>query len=115
MVHKHIKVYNDYFGYSKGCFIPCELTGLKKQDIHHIENKGMGGSDELDYIENLIGLTRKAHNFYGDVEEWMDFLREVHESFMEIRTPWATLHPTDNRLLALYGKSHEFNWDKLDY
>ena len=31
-------------------------------DIHHISNKGMGGSKCKDYIENLTALCRTCHN-----------------------------------------------------
>ena len=31
-------------------------------DIHHLESRGMGGSKNKDYIENLMGLCRDCHN-----------------------------------------------------
>lgn len=108
----HVKDYYDHFGYTRGDFIPCELTGLKYQDIHHIEAKRMGGrSDEshVHKIENLMALTRRAHEFFGDKEQWMQFLIEAHLSFMETGTPWVELYPGSRELQLLYGKRYDFS------
>ena len=82
-----------HFGYSEGDYIPSEYSGLPCQDIHHIDCKGMGGSKEKDYIENLMGLTRREHDMWGDKKEYMDFLIEVHKSFLKTKVPWLVLHP----------------------
>jgi hypothetical protein len=50
----HTKLYLKYFGYDTSDFIPCEVCGDKAVDIHHIECRGMGGTKELDNIDNLM-------------------------------------------------------------
>jgi hypothetical protein len=76
---KHIRIYLEFFGYGIDDFIPCEVKGCNKRavDIHHIDRRGMGGSKEKDYIENLVGLCRKHHDlaesdsvFNKKVKEW---------------------------------------------
>ena len=52
----------EYFDYVRDDVIICEHCKNKRaNDIHHIDNKGMGGSKTKDYIENLIALCRKCH------------------------------------------------------
>ena len=58
---KHTKIFYDYHNLDKCDFIECYVCGAKAVDIHHIEQKGMGGSSSKDYIENLIPLCRKCH------------------------------------------------------
>lgn len=59
---KHTKIYFDYYDLAPGEFIPCYVCGIKAQDLHHIEQKGIGGSKTKDTIENIIPLCRKHHN-----------------------------------------------------
>ncbi len=40
----------------------CSMCGSWGADVHHISNKGSGGSKCKDYIENLICLCRKCHD-----------------------------------------------------
>ncbi len=62
-MRKHTKIYFDYFGYGIDDVIICEFCGKNKAvDIHHIDNKGMGGSKTKDKIENLIALCRDCHD-----------------------------------------------------
>lgn len=56
------KVYTTFFGYFEGETILCESCKSVAVDIHHIDNKGMGGSKNKDYIENLVALCRKCHD-----------------------------------------------------
>lgn len=72
----------DYFGYSEGDFIPSELSGLPAVDIHHIEARGMGGTNKADAIENLMALTREEHIKYGDRKQHKEMLKERHKDFM---------------------------------
>jgi hypothetical protein len=58
----HTKVYINHFKLEKGDYIGSEITGAPAQDIHHINARGMGGSKDKDYIENLMALTRKEHD-----------------------------------------------------
>ena len=59
---KHTKVYLDFFNYVEQDYIPCEMEcGDKAVDVHHLQSRGMGGSKNKDYIENLMGLCRDCH------------------------------------------------------
>ena len=40
----------------------CAVCSQWGADIHHIDNRGAGGSKCKDYIENLICLCRKCHD-----------------------------------------------------
>tara|TARA_R110000764_G_scaffold27224_1_gene64650 strand:- start:800 stop:1063 length:264 start_codon:yes stop_codon:yes gene_type:complete len=74
---KHTKVYLKYFDYIADDFIPCEVCNSRAVDIHHIECRGMGGSDK-DRIENLMAVCRKCHIEYGDKKQHMEWLQELH-------------------------------------
>jgi len=74
---KHTKIYFKYFGYDESDFIPCEICGAEAVDIHHIDCRGMGGT-EKDEIENLMAVCRRCHIQYGDKKDYMDYLIEVH-------------------------------------
>ena len=76
---KHVKIYMDYFDYGIEDFIPCEVCGSKAVDIHHIENRGMGGSKQKDVIEYLQALCRKCHIELGDKEHHKIYLKILHE------------------------------------
>ena len=80
----HTKIYMRHFGYGIDDFIPCEICGAKAVDVHHIDNKGMGGSKTKDYIENLIALCRKCHDRAHDETIHKDVLQARHEQFMEL-------------------------------
>ena len=83
-MQNHTKVYLDFFGYTEGDFIPCELMcGSVADDIHHIECRGMGGSKTKDVIENLMGLCRKDHILFGDKKQWTEYLKMKHTNFMK--------------------------------
>lgn len=75
----HTKIYLKYFGYDTSDFIPCEMCGLKAQDIHHVEARGMGGSKHADNIENLMALCRKCHIDFGDKKQHKEMLKVVHK------------------------------------
>jgi hypothetical protein len=60
---KHTKIYMTFFDYGETDFVMCEFCQQDRAvDIHHLEARGMGGSKEKDYIENLVGLCRDCHN-----------------------------------------------------
>ena len=69
--------------YKKTDFIPCEVCGSQAVDIHHIEARGMGGSDDEDYIENLMGLCRDCHVKYGDRKQYIQMLKDIHYKFID--------------------------------
>jgi hypothetical protein len=84
-MQKHTKIYIEFFGYDTSDFIECEVCGSRAVDIHHIDARGMGGSQLKDFIENLMALCRSCHNKYGDLVQWLDFLIIKHKRFMETR------------------------------
>ena len=79
----HTKIYMKYFGYGIEDFISCEVCGNRGVDIHHIFNRGMGGTKQKDSIENLMALCRKHHLQYGDIKDKKDYLKEIHLQFMK--------------------------------
>lgn len=91
---KHTKIYFDYFGYGQYDFVPCELTGSRAVDVHHIVSRGMGGSLKSDNIDNLMALTRQAHDKFGDISEIIPMLKDMHLEFMKTRIPIFNYFPT---------------------
>jgi hypothetical protein len=74
----HTSIYLVSFGYGDTDYVPSELTGDPCVDVHHI----WAGSNRVDRIENLMGLTREEHSKYGDKKHCMSFLFERHRDFM---------------------------------
>lgn len=83
---QHTLVYMKAFGYTIADFIPCEITGLRCNDVHHIYARGMGGDEReeelYNRIENLMGLTREKHNEHGDKKEDYEYLIQKHFEFL---------------------------------
>jgi hypothetical protein len=82
---KHTKIYLDEFDFVIDDFIPCEICAKRAVDIHHIEARGMGGSKSADEIENLMALCRTCHTEYGDVTEFKDMLKQIHQKHLDNR------------------------------
>jgi 5-methylcytosine-specific restriction endonuclease McrA len=78
----HTKIYFNYFNFKipEDCF--CEICGSPAVDLHHIEARGMGGSESKNSIENLMALCRQHHVMYGDVTDKKEWLKEIHKKFM---------------------------------
>lgn len=74
----HTKIYMKYFDYVQDDVILCEHCKKVAVDIHHIYNKGMGGSKNKDYIENLIALCRKCHTMAHNEEISKEELILIH-------------------------------------
>ena len=74
---KHTKIYIDSLGYDETDFMPCEITGRKGVDIHHILNRE-------NRIENLILLTREKHVELGEIKSKMVYLLETHRNFLDV-------------------------------
>ena len=81
---KHTQIYMKYFGYGIEDFIGCEVCGNKAVDIHHIDNRGMGGSENKDTIQNLMAVCRMCHERYGDKKEYVELLKQTHDRFIDI-------------------------------
>ena len=79
---KHTKIYMKYFNYVLDDFIPCEVCGSRAVDIHHIENRGSGGSGNKDVIENLMAVCRSCHVNHGERKESLQMLKEIHKHKM---------------------------------
>ena len=79
---KHVKIYLDHFGYGIEDFIPCEACGRKAVDIHHIDSRGMGGSNKADVIDNLQALCRQCHVVMGDTKTHYAYLKEIHDKLL---------------------------------
>lgn len=79
---KHTKIYMKHFNYVLDDFIPCEVCGARAVDIHHIENRGSGGANDKDRIENLMAVCRSCHLEHGDVPEKVQWLKDIHEQRM---------------------------------
>ena len=73
---KHTKIYFENYGYDISDFIACEICGAKAVDIHHIDARGMGGTNK-DNINNLMALCRECHVYYGDKKEFKDYLKNI--------------------------------------
>ena len=74
---KHTKIYIDSLGYDETDFMPCEITGRKGVDIHHIVNRE-------NRIENLMLLTREKHVELGEIKSKMVYLLETHRNFLDV-------------------------------
>ena len=81
---RYKRIYCEAFGYDPERFIPSEVSGFAAVDVHHIDCKGMGGdpTGSKDRIENLIAVTRREHEEYGDKKQYMKFLYETHKEKM---------------------------------
>jgi len=84
-MRKHTAIYLNTFGYDVSDYIPCEVCNEKAVDIHHINARGMGGSNEADKIENLQALCRSCHETYGDKKLYKDMLQTMHQKRMNER------------------------------
>jgi hypothetical protein len=83
---KHTRIYFDYFDLpsDQTTFIVCELCGAKANDIHHINARGMGGTQYNYTIQELMALCSKHHLEYGDIKKFKSFLNLMHLNFLKI-------------------------------
>lgn len=79
---KHTQIYLKEMGFDTTDFIPCELCGKQANDLHHIEARGMGGSNTKDTIENLMALCRECHIETGDKKQYKGLLKATHIAYM---------------------------------
>mgnify|MGYP003654955377 CR=1 FL=1 len=71
----HTKIYLKALGYDTCDFMPCEITGGRGVDIHHIVNRE-------NRIENLMLLTREKHAELGEIKSKMCYLLQNHMIFL---------------------------------
>jgi RNA processing factor Prp31 len=76
----YILLYHKHFNIGLGEYIKCEIPecGAVAQDIHHIERRGMGGTNKPENIENLMALCRYHHDLLGDRKQFKAYLKEIH-------------------------------------
>lgn len=67
-----------HFGYIKDDYIPCTTCGSRAVDIHHIDPRGMGGSKQKDFIENLAALCRLCHNKAESSKDFNQLVKDNH-------------------------------------
>ena len=84
---QHTKNYFKHFGiaYNETGWhdtIFCEHCGKVANDIHHIEFRSQGGSDDP---ENLIALCRRCHGMAHNGELTKDDLRLIHRYKLMVR------------------------------
>jgi len=79
----YTKTYLKHFGYVADDTILCEVCGKRAQDIHHIECRGMGGSDKKDEISNLMAVCRDCHIKYGDKKQYIEYLTDIHNQHLK--------------------------------
>ena len=75
---KHVKLYHEHFLYQPGDWIGCEVCDTTAVDIHHIDPRGMGGSNSKDEPENLMALCRECHTMFGDKKKFKRMLKKMH-------------------------------------
>jgi hypothetical protein len=80
----HTKIYLKYFGYGIDDYFACEVCDNRGVDLHHIDARGMGGSKDKDDITNLICVCRQCHEFFGEKDEYLEFLKDKHNEFMKL-------------------------------
>jgi predicted HNH restriction endonuclease len=75
-------------GYGEQDFKLCEAC-LKAEavDVHHIEPRGMGGSEEMDVEGNLIGLCRGCHALAEKGRITQLECRVAHDAFKHRQHP----------------------------
>ena len=83
-MQKHTQIYLTAFDYDmddNNSYFPSEISEQRGVDIHHIIGRGKGGENR---IENLMALTRKEHQDYGDIKEYMVYLLKIHQRVLQI-------------------------------
>jgi hypothetical protein len=79
---KHVAIYIKAFGIGEQSYVPCEaclrdMKMVRATDIHHLENRGMGGSKNKDCLENLCALCRSCHDKAHSDRAFNEYLKET--------------------------------------
>jgi len=77
-MQNHIKIYLQGMKFTTVDWIPCEICEQTAIDIHHIDARGMGGTDK-DTIDNLMALCRGCHTIFGDIKDLKESLKTIHK------------------------------------
>ncbi len=86
---KHTKLYYSYFDLGEQDFVYDEYEWVQNKrviradNIHHIDPRGMGGSKEKDYIENLMALSFHNHEMFELSNYPKEWQRDIHQRFIE--------------------------------
>ena len=80
MAINYKKVYLKHFGYGEQSYIPCEVCGSPSADIHHINYRSRGGTND---ITNLMALCRYHHDMAHEEVLSEDQLQEIHDAFLK--------------------------------
>jgi len=64
------------------CYVT-EHKVVRAVDVHHINPRGMGGSKDKDYIENLMGLCRACHLDCEAAQYSKQFQEAFHKDFLD--------------------------------
>jgi hypothetical protein len=104
---EHTAIYYSTFGYDTGDFIPSELSGNKAVDVHHIIRAGAITYEKATHPLNLMALTRKEHEDYGDRKDALDDLIETHLYFcinkgVDVHKLIDTLPPALERIKIIW-------------
>jgi len=80
MTQEYVKIYCKALGYDAKdptFFVPSEISGERAVDVHHIINRE-------DRIENMMAVTRKEHQDYGEIKDLKVLLLKIHRRFLQI-------------------------------
>ena len=86
---KHRKIYREHFGLGPDDFAPCEVSGGRGSDVHHIfgrvkcEAWDTYGITHADDIHNLMFLSRDIHQWAGQNEFYNEWLMKIHLGFLD--------------------------------
>lgn len=85
-MQRHVKNYLKAMGYDTSSFMPCEVCTASSVDVHHIEPRSKFGkkrkAEQNDPL-NLVGLCRSCHDKAHANILTKEYLKQVHQSFME--------------------------------
>jgi len=73
------KKYLKRLGYGEQDHVPCEVCESTANDIHHINYRSLGGTDD---IENLMALCRFHHDSAHLGVLSPEHLQEIHDAFL---------------------------------
>ena len=79
----HHDIFRKFYNLAEDEYVQCALCQRQAVDIHHIDIKGMGGSQGKEHITNYIPLCRTCHTNAHAGLFCKDFLKAKVESLIE--------------------------------